>query len=197
VNGRRLKFAALGAGVVLGALTLLAWTQAWYTVTLTTGDVVEVPGESAAGGLAALGLSVLALVGALSIAGPVFRVILGLLAVSIGALVVTSGAIVLGDPVASASSAISEATGVAGSQSLRDLVSTTSTMVWPAITIAVGVLIAALGVAVIVTSRSWGGSPRRFQAVRLEKADGDETPADVWDALSDGRDPTSGDQSSP
>jgi hypothetical protein len=192
MNGRRLKYSILAAGVVLGALALLAWTQDWYSVTLTTGEDVVVPGESAAGGLAALGLSVLALVGALSIAGPVFRIILGVLAVSIGGLVIASGAIAVADPVSAASSAVSEATGLAGSDSLRELVATISPTLWPAATIAVGSLIVILGLAVIVTSRSWGGSPRRFQAVRLENADGEETPADVWDALSEGRDPTSG-----
>ena len=194
MNGRRLKYSILGAGVVLGALALLAWTQDWYSVTLTTGDEVVVPGEAAAGGLAALGLSVLALVGALSIAGPVFRVILGILAGLIGGLVITSGVIAVVDPVSAASSAISDATGIAGSDSLRELVASTSATVWPAVTIAVGVLIVILGIGVVVTSRSWGGSPRRFQAVRLENADGEETPADVWDALSEGRDPTSGDR---
>ena len=197
MNGRRLKFTALGAGVLLGASSLLAWTQNWFTLTLTTGDLVEVSGEAAAGGLAALGLSILALVGALSIAGPVFRVILGVLAVSIGALVITSGSIAAADPIAASSSAISEATGVAGAQSLRELVSTVAPSVWPVMTIVIGALVVTLGVVVVATSRSWGGSSRRFQAVRLESADGEETPADVWDALSEGRDPTSGDRSSP
>ena len=196
MNGRRLKFSALGAGVLLGALVLLAWTQNWYSVTLTSGELVEVAGESAAGGLAALGLSILALVGALSIAGPVFRVILGILAVAIGALVITSGAIAVADPVSAVSSAVSDASGVAGSESLRALVGSIAASIWPAVTIVAGILIVGLGVLVVVSSRVWGGSPRRFQAVRLENAEG-ETPADVWDALSEGRDPTSGDRSSP
>lgn len=191
MTGRRLKTATLIVGLALGALTLLTWTQVWFSVTLTTDQVLDVPGDSAAAALAALGLSTLALVGALAIAGPVFRVILGLLAVAIGGLVMASAIMALVDPVLASSAAISSATGLDGVETLHGLVAGVAASPWPIVALILGVSEVFFGLAVLLTSRRWSAASRRFQPVRFEPAEGSATPSEVWDALSDGRDPTS------
>ena len=37
MNARRLKLVAILAGIALSALTLLSWTQVWFSVRLETG----------------------------------------------------------------------------------------------------------------------------------------------------------------
>lgn len=167
---------------------LLAWTQPWFTIELIPSGSVTAAGDVAAPALTALALSGLALAGALTIAGPVFRVVLAVLQIAIGALVVASAAIALTNPIAASASVISALTGVSGASSIAALVSAVGSTAWPYVGLGCGVLLVLLGVAIIVSSRRWPESSRRYQAVRLEKADG--SPVDDWDALSDGRDPT-------
>ena len=190
MNPKRLKLSAIFLGIVLSALTLLAWTQVWFVVRLETGQTLSVAGDVAAPALTALALSGLALAGALAIAGVVFRVILGVLQAAIGGLVVTSAAIALSDPIEASSRAITAATGVSGAVSVGDLVSAVSATPWPLLALLFGVLLILLGVSIVVTARAWPASSRKYQAVRLEEADGEHSAAGDWDALSDGRDPT-------
>ncbi len=190
MNPRRLKLTAILLGIVLSALTLLAWTQVWFVVRLETGQALSVAGDVAAPALTALALSGLALAGALVIAGVVFRVILGLLQAALGGLVITSAAIALADPVEASARAITSATGVSGAESVGDLVSAISSTPWPLLTLLFGVLLTLLGLMIVVTARAWPASSRKYQAVRLEEAEGEHSAAGDWDALSDGRDPT-------
>jgi len=190
VNPRRLKFVAILAGLLLSGLTLLTWTQVWYDITLTTGQSLSVGGDVAAPALTALALSSLALAGALSIAGVVFRVVLGLLQAAIGALVITSAAIAIADPIAASARSISAATGVSGGQSVAELVSQVSATPWPLLALLCGILLTLLGLSIVATARLWPPSSRKYQAVRLESADGERSAIGDWDALSDGRDPT-------
>jgi hypothetical protein len=190
VNPRRLKLIAILAGIGLSALTLLSWTQVWFTVRLETGQTLSVTGDVAAPALTALALSGLALAGALAIAGVVFRVILGVLQVAIGGLIIMSASIALADPIAASARAITAATGVSGDESVAALVSAVHLTAWPLLALLFGILLALLGVLIVVTARMWPVSSRKYQAVRLEEADGEHTSAGDWDALSDGRDPT-------
>lgn len=213
-----MKSTILLAGVVAGALILLAWTQTWVIVTLAADEVggarVVVGGDIAAGGLAALALAGLALVGALSIAGPVFRVVLGALQALIGATVVLTSALAIGAPAGAASRAITDATGVSGDASVQGLVESATLTAWPYFAAAVGAVSFGIGIAIIATVRRWPVATRKYQAARFTGADG--APADArtfdgsadpgtgpgsparepdaigdWDALSDGADPTS------
>lgn len=186
----RLKLLTILIGVALSALTLLAWTQLWFAVTLDSGGELSVSGDIAAPALTALALAGLALAGALAIAGVVFRVILGALQISIGALIVASAALALADPVGASARAITAATGVAGSESVLQLVSRTSSTPWPIVTLLVGILMALLGVSIIAAAKRWPASSRRYQAVSGQEVEGEHSAAGDWDALSDGRDPT-------
>lgn len=211
---RRVKSTVLLAGIVVNGLTLIAWTQGWFVITLVPGLAGGEPllagGDVAAGGLAALGLAGLALVGALSIAGPVFRIVLGVLQVLIGVTVTLSTVVAIGEPVQVSSRAITEATGVAGTDSVGDLVDSVAVQFWPWLAAVLGVAGIVLGVLIVLLSRRFPASSRKYQTVRFEAADADahgrdgdttaesgpaspreaDTVAD-WDALSDGTDPTS------
>ncbi|MBC7725653.1 MAG: Trp biosynthesis-associated membrane protein [Burkholderiaceae bacterium] len=201
---RRRKSMTLLAGVAVNGLVLIAWTQGWLTVTLVAdengGAVIGVGGDIAAAGLSALGLAGLALVGALSIAGPVFRIVLGVLQVLIGGTVALSTWLAITDPVASSALAVTNVTGVSGAESVAGLVLGTSTTFWPWFALVLGVAAVALGITIVATGRSWPGSSRKYQAVAFTNADGSTIAGSTtvepdavadWDSLSDGSDPTS------
>lgn len=188
----RLKLGIIFAGLVLGVLALTAWTQPWFSLRLTDGTLIQVAGDAAAPALSALGLATLALFGALSIAGPFFRVVLGVLAVMIGALIITSGVTVLLDPLEAARSTFATVTGLAGAEAIRGLVAETTAAPWAIGSVVVGSLLSALGVATAATSRRWPASTRKYQAVGLEAADTEQSAVGDWDALSSGEDPTHG-----
>ncbi|GLI28822.1 hypothetical protein ARHIZOSPH14_30640 [Agromyces rhizosphaerae] len=176
---------ALGAA----GLGLLAWTQTWFTVTLDAGAAHEVPGQVADAALAALALAGLALGAALAIAGRVARLVLGLLAVVLGACIVLSAWLAIGDPAGAAAPVVTESTGIAGESAVA-LVASVAWTAWPWVGAASGVLLAAAGIAVLATSSRWPESSRRYRAVRVERADGAAGTVDEWDELSRGEDPT-------
>lgn len=190
MTGQRVKLAILLGGLIASGLVLVGWTQSWFALELSSGPSLAVTGDVAAGGLAALALSGLALGAALAIAGPVFRVILGALEVAIGGLVTLSAALAITDPVRASLTAITAATGESGEESARQLVSEVTATPWPALALALGVVLALLGLLVVITSRRWPLSSRKYQAVRLEPAESERSAVGDWDALSDGRDPT-------
>ena len=195
MSGSKLKILAIVSGIALGGLILLSWSQSWFIVTLvetaSAEHTIAVDGDVAAPALAALGLAGLALVGALSIAGPVFRVILGVLEATIGLCVILSAAVAVLGPVAASSSAVTKVTGVSGADSIAALVAGVTMTVWPFVALVLGAAACALGVVIIVTSRRWPRASRKYQAARFES----DTPSDAamtdWDALSEGTDPTS------
>ncbi len=204
MGGRRLASIILSAGILVSGMTIVAWTQSWFGVTLVADEPgatdVVVGGDVAAGGLAALGLAGLALVGALSIAGPVIRGVLGVLEVLLGATVTLSAILALLSPLVAAGPAITTATAVAGRQSLDELVAGITPTAWPAVTVVLGVSTMVVGVLVVATGRRWPGPSRRYRSTRLESEDvaargrpaSERDASSDWDALSDGSDPTAG-----
>ena len=189
MTGSRLKLLSLVLVGALAALVLLAWSQPWFTVTLPD-ETIAVAGDVAGAGLPPLALASLALVLALAIAGPGFRIILGILETLLGLVVGLVSGIALGDPVAASAPAITEATGVSGADSLAALVEGVTTTAWPAVALIGGIMMGLLGIAIAITGGRWPRSGRKYSRSRLESADG-SSPIDEWDALSEGDDPTS------
>jgi hypothetical protein len=189
VSARRLKLVLLLSGLLLSALVFAGWTQEWFAVTLVDGPTLSVAGDVAAPALSALALTCLVLLGALSIAGPVFRVVLGVLQVLLGGTMVLSGVLALVNPVAASSASITDATGIAGDAPVAALVASIAMTAWPVLSTIAAALLALLGVAVVVTARRWPGSGRKYSAVRLSPG-GERSAVDDWDALSSGEDPT-------
>lgn len=201
----RMKLPAI-LGLLAGSgLALLAWSQTWFTARLVDGQAtaggataLEVGGAVASPALAALALAGLALAGALAIAGPVIRVVLGLLALALGGSVVLASALALGDPVRAVAPAVAEATGVAGAEPTAELVAGVAASAWPFVAILGGVLIAVAGLVVIVTGRTWPTSRRYGGGARLAPdaprggVPASDRAVDDWDGLSRGDDPTAG-----
>ncbi|WP_291046859.1 Trp biosynthesis-associated membrane protein [Herbiconiux sp.] len=187
-EGRRLKLLTIVAVLLLSALAFLAWSQPWGSLVLVAADttterVLEVPGSVAAPALSALGLAGLALAGALAIAGPVVRIVLGALEVLLGASVLWSGLGALSDPVAAGAAVVTTTTGVAGTSSVRALVEVGEQSPWPAVTVALGALMVIAGLVVIATVRRWPSAGRKYQAVTFQGADGRQSGelADFFD----------------
>lgn len=195
MSGARLRLLAIIVPLGTSVLAFLAWSQPWVEVALTDGRELVAYGDVAAPAVPPLAIAALALVGALALAGPVFRVVLGLLQALLGAGIIASGVLTITDPVQSAAATISSATGVEGLDSVRELVVLAATTGWPAFAIAAGALGVAIGVLTAITASRWPQRTRRFDAVRLAAIDESEStpPPDrqeAWDALSDGDDPT-------
>jgi len=190
MTSRRLKLVLLLAGLAASGLALLAWTQQWFGVTLTDGRVLEVLGDTAAPAVSALALSGVVLVGALAIAGPVFRVILGILGSLIGFTIGFSAVLALLEPATASRALITEATGIAGNDAVTSEVTDVAVLPWGWVAVVAGVLLVIVGVLIAASARRWPGSTRRYNAVTVTREDGN--PIDDWDSLSEGRDPTGG-----
>ncbi|HEY4152359.1 MAG TPA: Trp biosynthesis-associated membrane protein [Pseudolysinimonas sp.] len=190
MTGGRLKLLSLVGIAALAALIFAAWSQTWFTM-IVQSKPFPVSGQVAGGALSALALASLALIAALAIAGRFFRVVLGILLALLGVCVIAVSAFALANPVASATSAITKATGVAGTQSVAKLVTATSITAWPVVAIVLGVLLTLLGVAIAPTARSWPDSGRKYTRSRTTAPDAEtQDPVEEWDALSEGDDPT-------
>lgn len=186
----RLRAVALLALLVLAVLLGLAWSQSWFTLQVADAPL-EVPGSVAGGAVLPLALTTGALVAALAIAGPGFRVVLGVLGALLGVAIAAVSIFALADPAGASTQAITDATGISGRGPVHDLVTASAPTAWPAVAVVLGVLVVAAGVFVVATAGRWPRSGDRYSRTRAAAADAD-TPDSVtdWDALSDGDDPT-------
>lgn len=211
-DGRRTKYTLLASIVILAAVSLAAATQNWFSLSIVdaSGDasVIDSSGTVAAPALTALTLASVALAGALSIAGRVLRVVLGVLQVLIGVSIALSAGGAIAEPVRVSGSLISTSTGIAGTESIASLVSSVEQTAWPVITFVVAVLMIVVGLGVIISSGRWPGSrsrrSSRFETasaavaggygsgvVTTQTEDGEIDPVATWDEQSRGDDPTS------
>jgi Tryptophan-associated transmembrane protein (Trp_oprn_chp) len=202
VTGGRVKRILLLAGLAVGIVVLVCSTQQWFAVSLTEHRNVSIGGDVAAPALAVLALTTMVLIAALSIAGAFFRVVLGLLEAVLGATVLLSAILASSNPHAAVASLVTKATGVAGAESVDALVLAIAPTAWPVIATICGILLVLIGLIVVVTSRAWPRSSRKYSAVRLtdpsnlanpgnltDPEDADD-PSGAWDVLSGGGDPT-------
>jgi len=189
VTPSRLRLISMAAIVAEAALVALAWSQTWFTLRLS-GTELAVPGSVAGGALLPLALTSLALVAALELAGPFFRVVLGVLDALLGVCVVAVAVWALSDPVRASLPLLVETTGISGEESLRGMVTAAAATPWPVAGLAFGILSMITGLAVAVTSRAWPTSGAKYTRTRAETPDG--TAIHDWDALSEGDDPTAG-----
>jgi hypothetical protein len=181
----RLRLLSMAAIVVAAGVVSLAWSQTWYLLRLS-GAEYPVGGDVAGGALLPLALASLTLVLALALAGPVFRVILGLLDALLGVCVVVVAAWSLSDPVRASMPVLVDATGLSAQEPLS--FASIVTTPWPVVGLIGGVLMIVTGLGVAVTARAWPTSGGRYTRSRLETAEGDAV--NDWDALSEGDDPT-------
>ncbi|WP_104082614.1 Trp biosynthesis-associated membrane protein [Cryobacterium sp. Y11] len=211
MSPRRLKLVLILLVLGSSALALLAWTRVWVQAEVGLPDagtqVLQIDGAIAAPALTALALSGFALAAALTIAGRLIRIVLGALQVLLGFSVFLSALLAVKDPSDASAAAVTAATGIAGHESIQLSVLGTAITPWPYVAMGAAVIMAAAGVAIIVTSGRWPGPTRKYQAVRFEPVDTETdaapatstpTAAEVapsdsvgdWDDLSRGEDPT-------
>jgi hypothetical protein len=179
-----------------GAIGVISATQTWLAVTLEDGarEPLAVSGAAALPVLAPLSLTALALGAALAIVGPVLRYVFGALTLAIaGVLGAATAVIAFTAPVSAVVSAVTEATGIAGVESVAALATRIDPTPWPFITLAACVVLVAAGIVILVTAHRWTGTGRRFrtEAASSEPASPRRSDAiDSWDELSRGQDPT-------
>ncbi len=183
--------------LVAGALGVISSTQTWVHVVLadTATSDLAVAGATAVPVLAPLSLAVLALGAALSIVGRALRIVFGVLTVLIAvALVTLSVPVMTGPPVSAIGPSVTEVTGIAGESAVAQLVESATVTAWPAITVAIAVLLGAAGVFIVVTGPRWRTGGRKYEAARRRaarrSAEGPLDAIDSWDDLSRGDDPT-------
>lgn len=195
---RRARFAAVVSLVLSGAVVVISSTQTWLTVVLDDGaeHALQVPGSAAVPVLAPLGLAVLALGGALSIAGVVLRFVFAVLTALIALAIGWSSAqVVLGPPVSAVAATVTEATGITGAEAVAELVAATIQTPWPVITAGTALVLLAAGVFTLATARTWKGAGRRYRtddSTQIAAVPGSRPhdAIDSWDDLSRGEDPT-------
>lgn len=151
-------------------------------------------GQQASAGLSSFGLAALALTVALTIAGPIFRVILGLISVGFGVGILTLSLGVMRSPRTAALDVLAELTGLAGEEASYGTVASIAVSPWPAITATAGVVLGLVGLFVVVTGHRWPRGGRKYDA-KAAPAPGASAPIESdrisdWDQLSDGSDPS-------
>ncbi|UWF76556.1 MULTISPECIES: Trp biosynthesis-associated membrane protein [Microbacterium] len=185
--------AAVAGFLLAGAVGVVSSTQTWLTAARTdAGEPLAVAGADAVPLLAPLSLAVLALGAALSIAGSALRYAFAALgAAAAVVLAVATAPLVADPPLSVVAPAVTEATGLAGEQALRDLVAAVDPTAWPAIALAGWVLLLAASVFTAATARGWRGGGRRYRTdAGAPRRSGPLDPVDSWDDMSHGTDPT-------
>lgn len=189
-RAKRAKYLSLLGLVVLSALSLLAWTQTWFTAQLSQTQnspvvgIIDVSGEVAAPALSALALAGLALTAALAIAGVLFRYILAVLNILLGVCIALSAFLALQDGVRASEPAVTQVTGIAGHESVRTIVSSATPTAWPIVTLVLGVGFVLIGVLVFATARRWPSSSKRYRTVAVNTADGASSGSSTTDGHS-------------
>ncbi|MFA4841955.1 MAG: Trp biosynthesis-associated membrane protein [Agrococcus sp.] len=177
------RLVAVLALLLAGAMGLLAATQPWGSATLVDGRELAVAGQDVGGAMTTLSLAIVALALVLPLAGRVWRLVLGALALLLGALLAVHAATAQTGVEAAIATLVADATGLAGSAQQTELAATASTA-WPVVGVAAGALTAAVGVWVLVTARRWAA--RASRAARYERSGSGL----AWDVMDDGEDPT-------
>ncbi|HEY1531876.1 MAG TPA: Trp biosynthesis-associated membrane protein [Galbitalea sp.] len=188
-RARKLRLYTIVAIGLVAVLTLLTTTQTWWTLRLATRSL-PIAGTVAGPALAALALCAVVLAAALALAGPVFRLVLGLLQLLLSFTIVFTTILSLVHPDQPSESAVQTATGIAGSASIDHLIKSVTLTPWGFVAVALGFVAFVLGIWLLLTFRVWPAASRRYQAVRFQPADGPRDAVVDWDALSEGTDPT-------
>lgn len=188
-RARRLRlYTILGIALIAG-LSLLTTTQTWWTIHLASASL-PIAGTVAAPALVALSLCGLVLAAALALAGPLFRVILGILELLIAGTILLTTIMSLSNPDQPSSAAVSTQTGLAGTASIAALIKSVTLTPWGFFAVAFGVLAVLAGLWLLVSWRFWPQATRKYSAVRFVSPDGPRDAVVDWDALSEGEDPT-------
>jgi hypothetical protein len=163
---------AVSGFLLSGAVGIISSTQTWLTVERAdAAEAILVPGAAALPLLAPLSLAVLALGIALSIVGPVVRLVFGVLSTAAALFLGwTTLQLLLSEPLDAVGGTVTETTGLAGSTAIADLVAGIELSSWPVVTLIGWVVAIAMHVAFFVfTCVSWPSGEKGARTMRSEK----------------------------
>ncbi len=184
------------AGIALtGAVSLMAGAQTWVSFMLEGTHSLETAiGHDINPALSPVSIALIAAALALTIAGPVFRRVLGVLVALLGAGLVALTWAVLGSPLGSISGAITELTGLAGGAA-GSAVTWIQVSPWVTTNLIVGCLAMLLGAVVLCFGGRWRTGGRKYDTEQDRRGEPQEGPDRIsdWDSLSDGDDPSDND----
>lgn len=184
------------AGVALaGAVALFGATQVWVTLSLSAGaaasETLTVTGQELNQSLSPIALAALAAAISLTIAGKIFRRVLGVLVSLLGAGIIAIALTVSRDPATAVASRLAEVTGLEGAaQSGLVLAAEVSATLY--LTAIAGGLLVLLGALVLLFSGRWKSAGRKYDSdAALEKTkSGEPDRISDWEAQNDGHDPS-------
>ncbi|MGO2931378.1 Trp biosynthesis-associated membrane protein [Microbacterium sp.] len=180
--------------LLAGGIGIISSTQTWLTVIRAdAGEPIVVAGADALALLAPLSLAVLAVGAALALVGRVLRYIFAALALLAGALLAWwTAEILFSTPLSAVAPTVTEATGLAGSDTVADMIAAIEPSAWPAIALIGWAIQIVTAVFALVTAHQWKSGGRRFrtEAAASDEHDGPVDAIDSWDDLSRGTDPT-------
>lgn len=191
---KRAKPLSLLAIAVAGVLALLAGSQTWVSFMLDgTHDLETVTGHGVNAALSPVAIALVAAALALTIAGRVFRRLLGALVALLGAGLIALSAGVTTAPVGAIGARITELTGITG-DAAGGLVVWHDVSIWAWTSIAAGVIAVAAGAFVLVFGGRWASGGRKYDAGRERRRSGSGSDRiSDWDSLTGGDDPTASD----
>lgn len=206
MTGTRGKALTLVLLAAFAGIAMLAWTQTWVRVDEgpieATGGIAAT-GKDAAAAVLPLGLAVLAVVAVLGMAGRVWARIGAVLAALLGAGIAAVAAVRLSDPIGGLIAPTSAATGIGGTQALRDTIVQwpLHLSAWPIVALIAGIGIVLVAIVALATAHTWPQPSRRYDrdahagTPAGEGRTASHSPdrhdrVEQWDALSSGDDPT-------
>ncbi|WP_336659242.1 Trp biosynthesis-associated membrane protein [Leucobacter sp. USHLN153] len=186
-------------GIALaGALGLLAGSQTWVSFMVDgTHSLETVAGHDVNAALSPIAIATVAAALALTIAGPIFRRVLGALVVLLGGGLAALTISVIAAPLAAISGTVTTLTGISGADT-TSLVVWSDLSAWVWVSAIAGVVAALLGLTVVVFGGRWVSGGRKYDSGSAAPA---ATASSVgakpdrisdWDALSGGDDPSDG-----
>lgn len=191
----RSKLLLLTGVAIAGGIALYAATQIWVTVSLVVGaaasDTLGVTGQQVNQSLSPVAIAALAAALALTIAGKIFRRILGVLIMLLGAGIAAIAFAVLRSPETAVAGRLAEATGIEGAAQ-AGMIAGVSTSFVVMLTVLAGVLLIVLGVLVLVFAGRWKAAGRKYESDAPAKARVSDEPDRIsdWEAQNEGYDPS-------
>ncbi|SEE16295.1 Trp biosynthesis-associated membrane protein [Ruania alba] len=192
----------LVCGAALLGVSLLEWASAPVRTTIGSGGTARVTGTDGAPLVPSVALLIMAAGLAIGLAGRITRVVAAVLAALGGVLAVVASVAFLRDPRTPVTSATAELTGV------RELGGAVSMTAAPWVALALGAVVAVLGLVLPLRMGRWAAAAQRYERSTSDqdsgsgertgddagtggsRAAGPSTTMSDWDALSRGEDPT-------
>ena len=180
-------------GIALtGAVSLMAGAQTWVSFMIEGNHTLETAiGHDINPALSPVSIALIAAALALTIAGSIFRRVLGVLVALLGAGLIALTAAVLAAPLGSIAGAVTALTGLSGDSS-ASAVTWIQVSPWVVTNLIVGILAVIFGAVVVIFGGRWGAAGRKYDSENARRSAPSAGPDRIsdWDSLSGGADPS-------